>query len=185
MTTPDYRRAILRAGVWREEHLVLNSGLHSDVKLEMDNLPSNPQSLRIVMRGMERLIRQRARVVVPVPRGMLKLSENLSPEKFDIVPSRKTDKREFHIAKKYHSVLQKAGSIVVAEDVVTTGGTPAAMAEAVREITPDSELHLVGIWRRGELKPEFSDHFESTAFLVEEPIPAWPPQDCFSITCKK
>jgi orotate phosphoribosyltransferase len=190
-TDNNIREQIIDAGCWVDEHLVLNSGRHSDIKIDMEKLlapgAGNIMRLRAVMNPIAAAMVANTfgtsgyDSMVPVPNGALELAAEVdTPENFPpIITSRKLAKREFafrHPAAP--QVLRNAGRIAVFDDVITTGGTPLAMAEAIRATGSQAELDLYAIWRRGQLVPEISQVFAHQFYLIEEEIPTWPAEAC-------
>lgn len=173
-----YEAALVRAQVPIEGHVVLNSGLHTDVKYDCEKLLAHPKELHFVMSGLARLIQDSgSELIVPVPKGGLRIYSTL-PSDMTVIFTEKRGQRDFRIPKQYHKGIRAAEKIVVGEDVVTTGGTPAAMAEVIQQINPDAELHLVGILRRSELEPRHQKSFRTAQFLVEKEVDSWPKEVC-------
>lgn len=184
MPNRHLRQEIIDAGVWEDGHVILASGRHSDVKLYMNRLLeiSNYRRFRRVMAGMSMIIpRQDFDLMVPVPNGGLDLAHEVEdPRKFPKqLPGSKTPDGEFEFTHPAASkMLGRAASILIFDDVVTTGGTPLKMAETLREINPEAELALAAIWRRDELVSRADEVFSSQFYLIEETIPSWPAENC-------
>lgn len=180
------RDMFLETGVWQEEHSVLNSGLHTDVKLDMECL-AEPRNWGIWDNVVNEvcIIGQANDIqgYMPVPDGALKIAKigPILPRIFDVV---KIGKREFEFPELTIERIKNFGRIAVFEDVVTTGGTPATLARKVKNINPDIEIDLIALWRRGELLKEHTKVFKKTHFLVEEMIPSWNPEDCLNPDCQ-
>ena len=186
MSTPlnsHVRQEMMDAGVWQEGHFVLSSGLHTNVKLDMERMLSrrNAMRLRAVLHPLAMIaIEREYDDLVPVPNGALMLAKEADlPNGFPRVLPAKIDVHEFTIPHPAAiALIRKAGRIGIFDDVVTTGRTPLAMADAVRRINPDVELDLLAIWRRGTLDAEVNQMFTRQTFLIEENIPAWLEQEC-------
>lgn len=149
----------------------------------MEKLIEHPWRHRIVMAGVRRILRSlNIDNVIPVPNGALKIAQPLADE-INVIPSEKIKPLEFSIPETSRQTITQAGRIAIFEDVVTTGSNQFAMAREVLNINPDTELHLIGLWRRGTLHPSGAAMFESRNYLVEEPIPAWPGYDCYDTRC--
>lgn len=176
-----YREQVLEAGVRVERHVVLNSGKHTDVKLDMERLLQrhNTMRLRAIMAAVCDAA-STADVLVPVPRGAYLLTQHEFPFRFPpVIPTEKYEKRTFSVTHPAaRALIRQAGRIAVFDDVVTTGGSPLAMAETLKTYNPDVALDLVAIWRRDKLVLEVATTFEHQAYLVEEDIPSWPGEEC-------
>lgn len=178
------REQLLEAGVWQPGHVVLNSGRHSDVKLEMDKLLErrNQMRLRVVMHGLAvRMSDRQYDAVVSIPEGAANLFEAVEMPALlprGIRPT-KVDRREFEFRHPASIVLiKRAGRLAIFDDVITTGGTPMAMAETIRHYNPEATIDLYAIWRRDQLDPRVDEVFTEQAYLVEEVVPSWPAEDC-------
>lgn len=177
----------MRASVWREDHVKLSSGLHSEIKLDMERLSGFAREFSIVMAGLRRELESRdLKVFAAADRGArVMMSDVLYPPEFFVIDNRKVkgvESKRFTLKLDSYTrrFLQATDDLAIIDDVVTTGGTPAALADAIHEVNPSARLHLFGVWRRGELYPEFSKPFVSQTFLVEEEIPAWPLENCLN-----
>lgn len=184
MSNLEVRRAVLEAGAWQDGHVVLNSRRHSDVKINMEVLLErrNTMRLRAVLHSLAVSMQsQDYDAMVPIPDGMLEIVEAVDmPGKLPrVVGARKSGRREFsfgHPAAR--ELLKAAGRIAVVDDVLTTGGTPLAMADTLRDLGCTAELDLYAIWRRDELLPRVSEVFARQTYLVEGLIPSWPAESC-------
>lgn len=185
------RREIIDAGAWQESHIILTSGRHSDVKIDMECLVDEGNELRrhIFLYEMGCLMANSGKfydACVPIPDGMLKIVKGPDSEMPRYLPkvveSRKLKKgttKEFrfnHPAAR--AIIEKAGRIAVLDDVVTTGGTPLAMARAIRETGSKAELDLYAGWRRDKLASEVGQVFAQQFYKVEDPVPSWPASKC-------
>jgi orotate phosphoribosyltransferase len=178
---PDLRQMILDAEVWQPAHTVLNSGLHTDIKLDMERLLDHRRNLIAVMTKVADIFFElEVGAVVPVPDGARRLLAKTFPMHLpQVVSPLKAAAREFTFDQPWKERhLQKIGRVAVFDDVLTTGGSPLAVAETVRHINPDLQLDLVAIWRRANLKPEVEEMFQTQSYLIEEEIPAWPAKEC-------
>ncbi|HVS58130.1 MAG TPA: hypothetical protein VHD60_00105 [Candidatus Saccharimonadales bacterium] len=188
MSNPDrYREAINRTSVWEHDHTILNSGLHSYDKAHMERLAGYFNEYALVMSGVKDVLRERrARVVVGMPNGMPDLLRPMvyRPD-FLTVQATKVASRKFDVMYTDVPVVRSAETICVIEDVVTTGGTPAAMADTLLAINPDIELHLLTILQRGELDPAHLARFASFTALAVDLRPAWDKQDCPNEECRE
>jgi orotate phosphoribosyltransferase len=171
------RDALVSANIMKREHLVLNSGLHTNVKVEMERLLGYERSMQVVRIALQDVFHAKESVV-PVPRGALQIGRKVLPLSVKIIESTKLDKREFGFSDVAKSHIQQADEITVFEDVITTGGTPAAMARHLRQINPGVNLHLKGLWLRTPMLYEHGEWFDSTQFLVEEEISSWAAEEC-------
>lgn len=181
---PTLADAILGVrSVLEEGHTVLSSGRHSNARLNLEYLLGSAVMER-VNEGLTAIFRKLKIVtVVPVPEGALKLANDKLASQLTVVRSRKNeqDRHNFIFSRQQEQLIKKASRLAILEDVVTTGKTPAAMARIIREeIVPEqeAEIHLVAVWRRGEVLPKYGGLFNSQRFLVEQPLPDWPAEEC-------
>lgn len=178
---PNIRELVMDADVWQSGHTKLNSGLHTDVKLDMEKLINHRRNFIAIMSTVaDKFFTLEVDGVVAVPKGAKRLLDKTFPMPLpQVVPASRTAERQFDFDQPWaQRFLQKAGRIAIFDDVLTTGGSPLAMANTVRQVNPDIELDLVAIWRRGELVPGVAETFDSQTYLVEEMVPAWPAKDC-------
>lgn len=179
-----YEKASIDAGVLIHGHVQLNSGRHSNLKLEYDRLHEHPQALKTVLGGLQGLVEGvKADLVVPVPQGALELYKKL-PSYIPVILTDKYGSRSFGIPMAYHRMIKNAGKIVIGEDVVTTGGASSVMAGLVRELNPEAELHLVGVWQRDKISRRYKKCFKTTQFLIKQTIPSWKPKACLQQECQ-
>lgn len=183
-----YLEAINRTSVWEHGHTILNSGLHSYDKAHMERLAGYTTEFGVVMAGVKNVLRERgARVLVSVPNGAQDLLRPAvhRPEFLPVQATKvEQQRRKFTIRYTDISVVHNAETITVVDDVLTTGGTPAAMADVLKGINPDAEIHLLAILQRGELNPEYLAKFASFTTLAVDLRPAWKPDECPNDECQ-
>lgn len=173
-------KELRRIGVEQSGHFVLNSGLHSDRKLEFDALFDHPRLLRTIVKDVATVVEyNNDDTVVAVPDG----AQNIAARGWsfaypDLVYATKRGRRAFSFSQFQAERLESAQRVAVFEDVVTTGSTPAALGRAVLRINPDVELDLIAIARRSPLQPENEALFRTCYFLAELDINAWPAPEC-------
>jgi orotate phosphoribosyltransferase len=168
------------AHVRQPGHVVLSSGQHTDVKVDMEKVIHHQLALQVISGRVGDIMKSNGlHAVVPVPDGALKIARIARIP--GIVPSSKPEgkRHEFLFDGPDKHFITALGRIAIFEDVITTGQTPAAMAEILHTINPDAQLHLIGLWRRGIVLPEHAELFTSQSYLVEKEIPSWPVEDCF------
>lgn len=183
MSSDIYQEAILRTPALQKGHVRLSSGLHSDVKVNMELLSGYAQEFSVVMAGIRQALEGRElRVFAAADRGArILMRDALYAPDFYPIGNKKVEKvepRQFTIDSASVRLVQTTNELAIIDDVITTGGTPAALARAIHKINPDARLHLFGIWRRSELDPEFTKLFATQEYLVEEPIRSWCAEDC-------
>lgn len=180
MASPeDLKTALRRVGAYELGHAILNSGLHSLVKVNVDSLADYPGELAPFLDDIEEKAQEaKLDVFVPVPNGGVRLLAAKIWTNPRMVTPQKVGKREFVIGSQEQDVVNAANRIGIFDDAVTTGGTPAAMARTIRGINPSAELHLFGMVRRGKVLESHAEMFASQVYLLEEDIPAWREGDC-------
>jgi orotate phosphoribosyltransferase len=168
------------AHVRQPGHVVLSSGQHTDVKIDMEKVIHFPLALQVITARTGDIVKSKGiEAVVPVPDGALTIARIARIP--GIVPSSKPEGKryEFLFDNQEKRFLAALGKIAIFEGVVTTGRTPAAMADILQELNPDAELHLIGLWRRGKVLPEHAELFTSESYLVGKEIPSWSVEECF------
>ena len=81
-------------------------------------------------------------------------------------------------------MIHRVGRAAILDDVLTTGGSAAAMAEQIRRINPRISLSLFGIVLGGEVLPQHARHFRNQKFLLKRPMPTWPADECPNPGCQ-
>jgi len=171
-----------RTGIEQSGHFVLNSELHSNQKLEFDVLLDHPRLLRKIVKNVAGIASQNSDdTVIAVPHGAERIAANGWSYSYpQLAYAKKLSRREFGFSSLQAKNIESAQRIAIFEDVVTTGGTPAALGRAVLQINPTVELDLIAIAKRSPLLPENEELFRSAYFLAEVNIDAWPASACES-----
>ena len=180
MHSPEATLDMLERSAYRKGHVILNSGLHSDVKVEADRLLGYDKYYRPVMEDINELVdRLDVPLIVPVPNGARRLIRSrawamAAPYAY----TRKPEKGIFTIDEFYIDIIKKLTRLAVFEDVVSTGKSPATMSHTIHKVNPDINIDLIAILRRGEVKPEHAAEFASQHYLVERSLPTWSADQC-------
>lgn len=166
---------------YEEGHTVLNSGLHTNNRIVADRLLDYPQGLRLVQQHLARAVfdigGMTTWVAVPIPDGMSNILRGWGLED-QTVYARKQGARDFAFTEEQKGRIASVQSVAVVEDVISTGGVAAAMADQLLAIKPDLQLNLVGIVLRGTVLPEHAALFQQQEFLLHKTLHAWAAQDC-------
>jgi len=182
------KQAVLDANVLIKGHFVFADGSHADIKLEMDNLWNNPDSLNTILD----LLAQAegfpvADVVLGVPIGGQLIAEELVKSgrvkapiaMLERVPGGKKQDFRF-VSKQDEQVAKQASRIIIYEDVVTTLSSIAGVVKLLKPLKQD--INSLAIWRRGEVKPKYrrgiKDHY-----LVEEVLLQYDASVCRNTKC--
>jgi orotate phosphoribosyltransferase len=173
--------ALYWSDAYQGGHTVLNSGLHTIDRIVADRLLDYPQGLRLVQHNLAQAVftisGMLTWVTVPIPEGMPNILRGWQLEG-NTVYARKQGVREFGFTEEQERKIADVQAVVVTEDVVSTGGVAAAMADKLLKINPDLQLSLVGIVLRGTVLPEHAASFQQQEFLLHKPLSAWAAQDC-------
>ena len=175
------RQAVIDTGGLINGHFVFADGDHATVKVEMDRLWDYPRQLELIVQ----LLAQAdslppADVIIGVPSGGQLLAQavaqrtGLTIALLERIPGGGNKDFRF-VSPADEQLAAQAKSIRIYEDVVTT---LSSIAGVVKLLDPTrQQVHSLAVWRRGQTKPEYrcglSDHY-----LVEEPLPSFPPNHC-------
>lgn len=173
------RTTLCEIGAYEVGHIVLNSGLHSEVKVNVDSLAEHPDRLLPFLDNIEEVaLETGVDLLCAVPSGGVRLLSVRDWTSLQVIRPHKIAKRDFCIDSRDLDRVKEARNIGIFEDAITTGGTPAALAQVVRSLNPDADLHLFGMVRRGEILASHAQLFASQVYLLEENIPTWPAEEC-------
>lgn len=171
-----------RAGVYEQGHFVLNSGRHSDVKIFLDRIVNHPEALSKLHDGLEECLdflhNTGKTALITVPEGMTKIVKARKRLGFLALHPMKLGPRRFEVPEPDRSIIMGLEEAVIGDDVLTTGGTPAALAREIIKINPDIKLHLVSGVLRGEIAPQYGKLFVSQTHMVVKRLPDWSPEEC-------
>ena len=177
------KQAIQTAGVIIDGHFVFADGGHATIKLEMDNLWHHSKELAVVLDALaEAKDLPPADLIIGVPTGGQRIALELVASKRLSIPIAVLErvpggaKQDFRFASEADKRLaDRAKSIRIYEDVVTTLSSVAGVVKLLD--SSKQSIHSLAIWRRGQVKLEYSrgvtDHY-----LIEETIPVFTPKGC-------
>lgn len=172
----ETRRAIEAADLIEEGHFEFASGLHSDKHIDMPQILDHHKEATIVRENLLKVLPRG--LMIPVPNGALTIAEEWFSDTHDIVPAKKLTTTAFVLYVGHNATISSRDEITVFEDVVTKATSSGALGRTILDINPKAKLHLVGIWRANELAPENTEIFASQTYLVEQPMPSWPAEEC-------
>lgn len=176
-----------RRGIFRAGHFEYTSGRHGDVYINKDAIYPDTYLVNTLCQTLSDIIwpKYRPEVVVgPAMGGVILstwlafwLSEHEKLWSGQHVPSVYAEKeRGGFVLKRGFDKIVAGKSVVIVEDVVTTGASAKKVAEAVRE-AGGNILLVVSLVNRGnaEAKDIGVPHFFS---LLSIPLPSWQATDC-------
>jgi hypothetical protein len=173
---------VKEAGVLERGHAVLNSGRHTMHKVHLDRIIDHPEALEMMLDALlESAMQLEVEAIVPVPTGARRIVE-ASPYPFPhdiaVIAPLKLGPRQFEFSPRAEKKLKRMGRVAIFEDVVTTGGTPAAVASDLHRLNSDMEVHLIDGWMRGKVARIYESMFVSQTHIIASPITDWAPKDC-------
>ena len=172
MTHDEMHEALTDAGAILDGHFVLTSGRHSDTYIQCARVLEDPAlTTRLAKEAVSRLGGQRIDLVVaPAVGGIVfgfAVAQALG------VPFVFSERVEGRMALRRGFQIPAGARVLIAEDVVTTGGSVAEVVDIVR----DSEAEVAGVVSiidRGGAKA-FAE--EMHALLVLQTV-SWPAEEC-------
>jgi orotate phosphoribosyltransferase len=172
LSEADFLGMLQRQEALLEGHFVLSSGLHSSRYIQCARLlQSPPLAERACVELASRWRGERPDVVIGPAIGGIVIAYELA-RAFD-VPGIFAEREGTKFALRRGFALEPGARVLVAEDVVTTGGSAAEVLALAREHggRPVGVLSLIA---RTPKNP-FDVPYASLATIVP---PAWPPQHC-------
>lgn len=161
-----------RCGALLEGHFRLSSGLHSDRYIQCALLLQHPEAAGRAARMIrERWTGPAPEVVLGPAMGGVILGQEVARELGVRAIFAERVEGRFDLRRGF--ALRPAERVLIAEDVVTTGGSAAEVIGLVRRLGAEP-VGVVSIVRRTPGNP-FSIPFEA---LVEITPPTWKPEDC-------
>ncbi len=179
--------ALQRGGIWitrgkQGEPFSFASGLTAEVKGDASRLRSVPDVYQIVL---DRLVVHPcvawADVLAPVPNGTIPetawLARQLGKQ---VIGMHRPDDATSHHDMQYNSRADRelaaaVGSVCFIEDVTSTGSTPYAQAEVLREVNPHIAVHTLSILHRSPVLPQYQQGAEAVVYhalcATAEPVP--------------
>lgn len=182
-----------------DDHFVLASGRHALQKVELELMFSFPQERRFLLISMLKQIfcsevgEERIEVLIGPATGAIWLTEGMSTlafEKFGRIilamyakksAAAVLGRNRFVIPEPWRALLP-GRRVAIIDDVSTTGGSPRAVAELVREAGGEPALAVV-VWNRGKVTAEQIGVPKLLA-LVNRVIPSYAPAECPHSACQ-
>ena len=174
MTAAETKKVLISSGAIKEGHFRLSSGLHSSMYVQCALVLQHPERAETLTRSLaERLAGERIDVVAaPALGGVIfgyELARQLSVRA--IFSERDSDGR---MTFRRGFALNNGERVLVAEDVVTTGGSVREMMEAVRAAGGEVVAVAALVDRSGG-KVDFGVRLET---LLIEAVETYSPDDC-------
>ncbi len=193
LQTLDARELIMQGGALRRGHCILNSTMHSDVKVDMDVISTHPILYgELCRRFAEQFAEARPDMIIGPASGAILMTRFiamylsrllnynvLAAHTIEVVGTVDDLNRELRMVPDDVALLS-GRRVIVVDDVATTGGSLRRVAEFVK--THDGKVRAAAVfWNRGDVRLHQVNAPELFA-LVTEHLPVWAPERC---RCRK
>ena len=174
MTAAETKKVLISSGAIKEGHFRLSSGLHSPTYMQCALVLQHPERAEALTRALaERLTGEKIDVVAAPALGGVVFGYELARQLLvrAIFSERESDGR---MTFRRDFALDNGERILVAEDVVTTGGSVRETMEAVRAAGGEV-VAVVALVDRSGGKVDFGVRLET---LLIEAVETYSPDDC-------
>jgi len=176
----DYNKTFKKLGAVQKGHFVLTSGNHSDTYVQCARILENPKvTAKLSKELIKPWISQGIDVVVGPALGGIVLSYELArPLKAKAMYLERVDGK---LALRRGFTVSADSKIIVAEDVITTGGS----VKEVIDVLAQRGAQVLGIISLVDRRPEKSDQIFGIRYnsVIQVNPPIYQPADC--PLCKK
>jgi len=168
----DLLKLATECGAIKQGHFLLSSGLHSEVYVEKFHLLERPEVLSAFVAALlPKLKDSYDRVVGPTMGGLIVAFEIARQLKIPASYAEKLEDGSFEIRR--GRGVKKGEKILVADDVMTTGGSVRRTLEAIRKRDAEVAEVAVLVDRAGEVPRDFT-----YVYALRHVLPVYEPANC-------